>query len=291
LVINKVMVVSPNMSSPQIRCRQIRTADLQAVADLLTRGFPDRPRKYWTTALARLEARGAPEGCPQFGYLLEADGRAAGVLLLIFAEREGRVRCNISSWYVEPAHRGHAAILAAMATKLKHVTYLNTSAATHTWPILEAQGYRRYSQGQFVALPALSRGGGVTARGLAEADRDLPDYELLCAHADAGCTVLVCETPHGPAPFVFLRRRVARGLLPAMQLIYARDTESLAACAGGVGRYLLARGGLCVICDAEAPIAGLAGLFFKDRGPRYFKGPERPRPNDLAFTEMVVFGP
>jgi hypothetical protein len=35
----------------------------------------------------------------------------------------------------------------------------------------------------------------------------------------------------------------------------------------------------------------MPGLLFKERGPRFFKGPERPRQNDLAFTEMVVFGP
>jgi hypothetical protein len=46
-----------------------------------------------------------------------------------------------------------------------------------------------------------------------------------------------------------------------------------------------------VICDAPAPISGLPGVWFRDRGPRYFKGPQRPRLNDLAFTEMVVFGP
>jgi hypothetical protein len=45
------------------------------------------------------------------------------------------------------------------------------------------------------------------------------------------------------------------------------------------------------ISDAPAPSLGLAGVWFKDRGPRYFRGPERPRLNDLAFTEMVVFGP
>jgi hypothetical protein len=44
------------------------------------------------------------------------------------------------------------------------------------------------------------------------------------------------------------------------------------------------------ICDAPWPIFGLAGVWFKHRGPRYLKGPERPRLNDLAFTEMVVFG-
>jgi len=257
------------------------------VADLLARGFPE-PRKYWTRALDRLSARGAPEGCPPIGYLLEAGGAVVGALLLIFIERGGQIRCNVSSWYVEPAHRGHAALLASMATKLKHVTYVNTSAAEHTWPILTALGYRRYNQGQFAAIPAL-KGGAAKVRALGGEDRSLADYDLLAAHAAAGCTVLVCETPEGPEPFVFLRRRVSG--LPAMQLIHARCTERFIACAGPLGRALLRRGAPIVILDAPAPFAGLVGLWFRKRGPRYFKGPVQPRLNDLAFTEMVVFGP
>ena len=214
-------------------------------------------------------------------------------MLLIFGTVDGVVRCNISSWYVESAFRGHAAVLAAMATKLKHVTYINTSAAAHTWPILEAQGYRRYSRGQFAAIPALSPARGVTARALTDSDehRALPDYELLRAHADAGCVVAVCDTPEGPLPFVFLRRRISRAPIPILQLFYARDTGSFTRCAGPLGRFLLTRGGPTVIFDADGPVPGLVGLFFKDRGPRFFKGPTQPRPNDLAFTEMVVFGP
>ena len=260
------------------------------MADLLARGFPARSRKYWTSALARLAAHGAPEGCPRFGYMLEADGAAVGVLLLIFADAGGAVRCNVSSWYVEPAYRGHAALLASLASKLKHVTYVNTSAATHTWPILDVLGYRRYSQGQLAAVAALKPGKG-KVRALSDADRDLPECAMLVAHAEAGCLALICETPQGPAPFIFLIRRIAGVPFSAAQLVYARDTDCFAACAGPLGRFLLRRGAPLVICDAPAPIRGLAGLWFRNRGPRYFKGPERPRLNDLAFTEMVVFGP
>ena len=274
----------------QVRCRQIRQADLEAVADLLARGFPARTRKYWTSALARLAARRPPEGCPQFGYLLEADGVPVGALLLIFTETGGRVRCNVSSWYVEPAHRAHAAVLASLASKLKHVTYINTSAAAHTWPILDALGYRRYSLGQFAAA-AFLRPGRDRVRRLGEADRDLPEYDLLAAHAEAGCFALVCQTDEGPEPFVFLARRVAGAPFAVAQLVYARDTRRFVACAGPLGRFLLRQGAPLVICDAPAPIRGLTGLWFKNRGPRYFKGPERPRLNDLAFTEMVVLGP
>ena len=215
----------------------------------------------------------------------------AGVLLVICSERAGRIRCNMSSWYVEPAHRGHAALLSAMAGRRKDVTYLNASAAEHTWPILQAQGYQRYTEGQFAAAPALSLRGKARVRPLSEADAGLADYDLLKAHAEAGCLVLVADTSAGPAPFVFLRRRI-RGLpVAAVQLVWDPGADAFAANAGPLGRALLRHGAPVVILDAEGAIPGLPGRFFRDRTPRFFKGPDRPRVNDLAFTEMVVFGP
>jgi len=223
--------------------------------------------------------------------VLDAGGVLVGVQLLIFTELGGAIRCNASSWYVDPAHRSHATLLAAAATKLKHVTYVNVSPSAPTWPILEALGYERYNLGQFASLPALKLGGSAKIRRLAPADAALAEYDLLVDHSHAGCDAVVCETPMGPEPFVFVRRRI-RGLpFDAMQLVYTRETARFIACAGPLGRFLLRRGAPVVICDANGPIEGLAGLWFKDRGARYYKGPQRPQQNDLAFTELVVFSP
>src|SRR3954454_8361893 len=92
---------------PIIRSRQIVPGDANAVVDLLTRGFPIRGRDYWSRAFARLEAHATPPGLPKYGYLLEGDGVPVGVILLIFSSvpvgAATTVRCNVSSWYVEPA--------------------------------------------------------------------------------------------------------------------------------------------------------------------------------------------
>lgn len=282
---------------PQVRCREIKVSDLEAVTDTLVRGFPRRPRTYWTHALETLRTRQHPTGCPEFGFLLEAQGAVVGVLLLIFS-RQGEgpaapIRCNTSSLCVDQAYRGYSPLLSSVASRLKHVTYLNTSASKHTWPIIEALGYRRYSQGQFVAIPALSQSATAKVSQLADSasHRALPEYELIRAQAEAGCLSLVCEGVDGLAPFVFLRRRIRYAPFGIMQLIYCRDTASFVASAGPLGWFLLGQGALCVICDADGPIAGLAGLYLRDKIPRYYKGPRRPRQNDLAFTEMVLFGP
>jgi len=285
-------------SLPKIRCRLIEESDLDGIADLLTRGFPARTRKYWTKALAQLAKRATPQDCPRFGYMLDAEGAAAGVLLLIFSQQgeaaEASIRCNVSSWYVDPAYRGYAAALVSAALKLKQVTYLNISPAEHTWPILEAQGYRRYSDGQFVAVPLLTPSRGrIRARAFTDEARDraLPDYELLRAHVDAGCLAVVCDTDRGPLPFIVRRRRLSKIPFGFVQLIYCRDTEDFVRCAGALGRHLLLRGAVSVVCDSIGPIPGLAGRLFANKTPRYFRGPNPPRLNDLSFTELVLFGP
>ena len=144
-----------------IRCRQIDESDVPAVAGLLRRGFPNRNRQFWQRALDELTRREPPPGLPKYGYLLETDGVPVGVILVICStmrvDGTSAPRCNLSSWYVEPAFRTYAPLLVSQALRHKEVTYLNVSAAPHTWPIIEAQGFSRYSDGIFIALPALNR--------------------------------------------------------------------------------------------------------------------------------------
>ena len=155
------------LSLSDIRCRQIEETDIDAVAALLTRGFPSRGDQFWRHALDQLTRRDPPEGLPKYGYLLESAGAPVGVILLICAAMPAHgtfsPRCNLSSWYVEPAFRAYAPMLVSQALRHKEVTYTNVSAAPHTWPIIEAQGFRRYSDGIFVALPALTPFGGEKA--------------------------------------------------------------------------------------------------------------------------------
>ncbi|HEY5071347.1 MAG TPA: hypothetical protein VII63_04880 [Caulobacteraceae bacterium] len=286
----------PSAPPAPIRRRQITAADTGPLADLLCDGFPDRTHEYWARALDLLAKRDAPEGYPRFGYLLESSGVPVGVILLIFsrpgAGPSAPVRCNVSSWYVKEAFRGYATLLVAAAIGLKDVTYINSSPAEYTWPILEAQGYARYAKGQFVAVPAVglrSLGARVRRIDARSPDRRLAEFELLAAHAAAGCTSLVCDTAEGPLPFVFVRWRL-RSPVKMMRLLWCRDTADFVRCAGPIGRYLLRRGIAAVACDAVGPITGLAGRYFPGAEPKYFRGPTPPRLNDLAFTETVLFG-
>jgi hypothetical protein len=288
------------VSARKIRCREIVTTDVDAIADLLTRGFPGRPLTYWLDGLRRQAARTVQSGYPQYGYLLEAAGAVVGVLLLMYSEKAASrgpaLTCNVASWYVEPQFRNQASLLSAIALKHAHVTYVNVTPAPATWKILEAQGYKRYCNGLFFAVPSLSRGGGVVSS-IADAsarpdDISQSEFDLLRRHAGYRCLSLICRTPRDTMAFVLapFRARQGRISLPAMQLIYCRSIDDFVACAGAVGRFLLARGKPVVIVDANGPIPGLVGIFSEARGQKYFRGPNPPRLGNLADTEFALYG-
>jgi hypothetical protein len=293
------MVNEPSARA-QIRCRRIEEHDIGAVVDLLVRGFPVRNRDYWLRGLRREAERRLPPNCPRYGYLLEHAGMPVGVILVLSAPMEtGGIRCNLSSWYVEPEFRGHASFLIAYALRNKQATYVNISPARHTWSTIEAQGFKRYCSGQLFAIPALSGGGdkaelrqvapGAPVPGrLSEAERD-----LLAQHAAYGCLSLVCAAADGDHPFVFLPFRIRRFRisLPCMHLVYCWSIDDFVRFARPLGRFLLKRRTTLVALDDNGPVEGLVGTYREGRVRKYYKGTHPPRLGDLAYTELVLFGP
>jgi hypothetical protein len=283
---------------PRVRCRQIEETDLEAVAALLTRGFPLHERSEWQRALERLRAHAGAPNLPRFGYLLDCGGAPVGVILTICSSRprgEGSaVRCNLSSWFVEPNYRTYAPLLISNVLAHKNVDFVNVSPAAHTEPIIEAQGFARYNEGQFVAVPALAPssearavriiGGG----DVPDAAHDPADIGLMRAHASYGCITLWCVTAQRAHPFV-LQPRLVKGVLPGTALIYCSDLDDFVRFARPVGRHLLMQGRLFVIIDAVGPIESLPGRFFHGKRRKYYRG-TRPRLGDLSYTEIPMFG-
>jgi hypothetical protein len=281
---------------PKLRCRQIVDADINDIVDLLTRGFPRPGRGYWARALARLAERDPPPGLPQYGQMLEHEGNPVGVILVIFSEiptpQGPALRGNMSSWYVEPAFRGYAGLMINAAIRHKNVTYINISPAVHTRPIIEAQGFRQYAGGQFVAIPALAPVGEtvsvIPASRTPAVPYDPAEQTLLERHVALGCIGLWCETAERAYPFAFLPRAV-KGIVPAAQLVYCGDFADFLRFAGPIGRHLAWRGRGFVIVDANGPIAGLVGRYVDGKAPKYAKG-ARPGFGDIAYTEAILFG-
>jgi hypothetical protein len=290
------------MLAAKPRFREIQESDLDAVGDLLTRGFQHRSREYWMRGLRHQRARPVPPGAPRYGYLIENDGLPVGCLLMIYSNKisdgETATCCNVSSWYVDPEFRNYAALFASMTQKRREITYFNVTPAAATWPILETQGFAPYCRGLYFSVPALLRSGrdmtveAVTPATLSVARLPEADLEMLKRHAEYGCLSLVCHSAQAVLPFIFFSLRKRRGFipLPAMQLGYCRSIADYIDCAGAIGRYLLWRGKPIIIVDATEAMAGLPGIYSEARGRKYYKGPHRPRLGDLADTELAIYG-
>jgi hypothetical protein len=296
------------LNGAHVRCREIGETDIDAVADLLTAGFSRRGRAYWRRGLERQKLRESPEGYPRFGYMLESDGKPVGALLTIYSRRQrpeakagengDYIQCNLSSWYVAQAYRNWAALLSSAAQKNRDVTFVNATPAPQTWPIIEAQGFRRYCAGLFVSLPALTlKSAGriecVTARTQSIDGLSADDCERLRRHAEYGCVSLVCRTPDGPLPFIFRSWRIRSGRLPvpATQLIWSRSLEDYKRCSGSIGRALLWRGIAFVLLNANGPVEGLTGHYTERRGQKFTRGPNPPSITDLCDNEFSLYGP
>ena len=294
-LVNTMLAVRPHF-------REIQESDLDAIADLLTRGFVHRSREYWMRGLRRQGARPLPQGTPRFGFMLEHEGIAVGCLLLIYASKiiggDLATRCNVSSWYVDPPFRNYAALFASMTQKNREVTYFNVTPAATTWPILEAQGFVTHCRGLCFSFPVFSpHVRGMTLEAVTEKTTGiagLPDEELamLRRHATYDCLSLVYRTADETLPFIFFSLRKRGGIipLPAVQLGYCRSIADYVRCAGAIGRYLLLRGKPIVITDATGPVSGLSVFYTEARGRKYFKGPHKPRLGDLADTELAIYG-
>jgi hypothetical protein len=273
-------------TSPQahrVRCRQIADADLDGLVDLLARGFPRSTRDTWVNGFERFRALPLIEGVPRFGYVLETGAAIVGVILLIPSRRGDRIYSNLSSWYVEPEWRTHSTMLISMATKLKHVSYVNISPAPHTWNVLKAQGFKQYVFGRSAVFVALGFGGGKVSDII---PGDLPERDLLREHAQMGCISLVCEKDGVVAPFVFKPRKLDRPPVSAADLFFSRSDGDFRHCAPALGRWLLRRGMFAMIVDGK--MRGMLSHYVDGKEPRYFKGPHLP--TDLAYTEKVIFG-
>jgi hypothetical protein len=279
-----------------VRWRQIGDDDLAGVAELLSRGFRFRSKRYWLRGLERQAARRRPDNSPKYGYVLLHGSKAVGAILMFSATVDAAhgpaVRCNLSSWYVEPKYRNYGSLLITAALRNKTTTYVNVSPAPHTWETVEAQGFAPYCLGEMVTLPILSPrrpGAAVEAVGENGAPDGAPAFDLLAEHARLGCLSLIVRHGGERFPFVFHRHRVFKRVLPCWRLIYCRDVADYVRFAGDLGAFLLRRGRPLVVVDADAPIPGLTGWHTRSFGRKYARGPNVPRLGDLAYTEDVFF--
>jgi hypothetical protein len=277
----------------RVRCRQIEEGDLEALAVLFHQGFPPIKREAWADGLARMRSLPVIEGVPRYGYVLEGTNGLVGGLLTISSRRGEQIISNVSAWYVQESYRAYSNFLVSVATRLKHVIYLNSSPAQHTWRTLTLTGWKFYDLGRSAAFPVPGWSHGRVSETI---PGDLPERKLLEDHRALGCVSLVCTADGVASPFVFKRRWWGRLKLPMMQLIYCRGAAEFEKYGPTLGRYFLLRKpgrnfrkrvsfGFLL----EGKVKGMPSYYQEGREPCFYKGPRPPQHNDFAYTEKVVF--
>jgi hypothetical protein len=275
--------------------REITEDDLEAVRDLLVEGFPQRSVGYWTKGLTNLSSLPPVEGFPRYGYLVDADDAAQGVLLTITSDPAvDGARTNLSSWYVRKGYRQFATILFAHALKLQNTTFVNPSPTDHLVPILKAFGFEPYTTGMVVldlrsAIRRPPPRGEVRRLGVGDlAHLSEPDGRTAEDHLRMGCDVLRLDTGDRAGLLIHRRKWIKRSL-PCSQAILT-DPDLMTELAAPVMRALGSRGSLLALCDIDrAPNPAVGRVF--SRGIRYFKGADAPPVGDLSYSELAVFGP
>jgi hypothetical protein len=290
---------SAAMSHPrrQVRCREIRAVDLDELIDLLTVGYRVPKRDLWALRLKRLSEYRQPPGFPHYGYLLEHDGVPVGAIFTIFSPNVGhgvtKTRCYIDSWCVKPEFRAYAPMLAMRALSHDDVNYLNVTPEKAVIPIMEAQGYIRFCDGRFIAVPLMTQRSDVaevepiSPEPPASGDFSQEEIELLQTHADLGCISVTCTAGNVRYPFVFHPRR-RWGVVRFARLVYCRDLKDFVRFARPLGSFLIKRGFPLVSLDANGPIGGLVGKY-SPNFPKYYKGPEKPRLGNMAYSVQVIW--
>ncbi len=278
--------------SPAVRCRRIEAHDIALLSLFLAEGFPARSAATWQASLEALLRWKEQRSLPGVGFVLTDGETIVGCLLTLYAPDGSR--CSFSSWYVAAGYRRFGTILVSAALRDRSLTYLNISSEKDTRPIIEAQGFKRYSSGVLVAAPLLSLASLNTAGVLwsdprAADEVSIPERQLMEDHAAFGCICFWCSDQGRIYPIV-LARRPLRGLNRVAQLIFCPADMDWRRLGGAVGRAMARHGLFLLLLDAEGPIPGLPGRFFDDRMPKYCRGPAVPRLGDLAYTEAALIG-
>lgn len=277
--------------------REITETDLPSLIQFFAGELPAR---VYIRLFEILRNKPTPKGPPKYGYLLNSGGKIAGGIILIStaitAEQNTFVRTHLTLLKVGAEFQGYGAFLMKKAQSNTDVSYISMLAQPSLWPIIEAQGFVRYSFGQFGSVPLLSaakapRFAGKVIPGHKEPDRPYEPFELdlMLDHTRYGCICFWCVTEDRAYPFVF-QSKILKRVLKTARLIYCRHLSDLSRFARPIGLALARRGHFAMCNDANGPVPGLVGKYFGGIHPRWYKG-MRPRIGDLAYTLPAMCWP
>lgn len=273
-------------------------ANLAHALDLLVRGFPRRPLRFWEQAVERIARYNRGSGQSSIGQFLVVRGKRVGVVLTLSGQSQqaGGERygvANLSSWYIDPEYRRLAPLMLRNLVRDENTVFTDLTPSARVIPMLPPLGFRPLNAGiAAIALPvaALTRIGDARVSNLEDLEERVltPDTRArLERNAEFGATAVVLSVGNKHCPLLFVSQTLRQ--LPAAQLIYCEDNSVLRKQIGAVARFLLKQGKLVLIVDIpldyQAP-----GVHFLGRGLKFAKGGCFDNRTDYAGSELLVVG-
>lgn len=265
----------------------------EAVA-LLMEGFPATGRAFWERGLER---QATVQG-DNFGYCLEAGGRSVGIMLTLRSTRsrpDGTLYpvVNLSSWYIQPAHRWRAATMLRAIVDESDGLVTDLTASESIYRMNAAVGLSPWSSGMILAgvLPwaalPVQRGARVLRLAQAAAFIDPAEAEMLEWHERDGLIAAVLCEETGACSMLF--RPIRRKGVRFAQLIFAESRKAVIRNLPAVTRFLAGRGVLFLSIDAHREDCP-RGAFFRPGRQRFWRGMVDRDRLDYAYSELVLFG-
>src|SRR5262249_42193552 len=139
-------------SDPQM-LRAIDTSNETQAIDILARGMSQRSRSFWERTLARIHAYdGNAAAKVPAGQLLMHGTSPVGVVLTpasVRSDGDGPARrmINLSSWYIDPAHRWRGPMMLRAILRDHDATFTDLTPTPAVQKILLALGFRSINSG------------------------------------------------------------------------------------------------------------------------------------------------
>ena len=226
----------------------IEERDLPKVVDCLMRGFPERPRAFWTDGLARLAARPPVGDLPRFGHLLAAGETVVGVAAADRLDARDRRRPlrPAATW------RAGASTRTIAATAIRCTPARSVGAKSSISPSRPRRTRCRRSRRSAIAAIPRARSSSRrccraarSARASSTYAPDRPEAALLVRQATRACSPTTPRSAATPSsascgnearPLVFQPRKIWRELIPCVHLVYCREPSDLARFGPAYGR-------------------------------------------------------
>jgi hypothetical protein len=236
---------------------------------------------------------------PNLGFVLEDDGRLAGFISTIYADREvnGRIErfCNLSSWFVLPEYRNHSLSLLNAVHRQGDLVFTNLTSRPAVQKISLALRYQLLDTYKLFSLagahfwtlfrlpwPKLHTRPGEIEPLLEPAHR-----KLLRDHAETECGHLLASAG-GRHCYIIWKRRVKHSV-PFCELLFVSDPELLRAHFERIKLAICLHGGSLLMALDERLLGTRPPLLYPYERVTLFKAKRAGRMDvDNLYSELAL---